>query len=182
MDGGASLGGGLDGDSGAGTVEFLETCARVGEADPFASRGLGLGLGRDADAVIANGEDEAIIEAERFKHEQAWGKARFDAVADGVFGDGLEDHGGHEQIQGLGLDMVFDGEPAAEAHSFDVEVEIQQLQFAADGDLLFLGFEGGAEEVAEVRDHVIGAVRIFVDERGDGVERVEKEVRLELEA
>src|SRR5262249_57602696 len=37
-----------------------------------------------------------------------------------------------------------------------------------------------AQKIAEARDHSVGGLHITIHERGDGVQRVEEEVRLEL--
>ena len=41
-------------------------------------------------------------------------------------------------------------------------------------------FQGATEKIAQTGDHVLGAFGIFQDERGDAVQGVEEEVRVEL--
>src|SRR5215204_1094062 len=67
------------------------------------------------------------------------------------------------------------------AHALDLQVEGQELKLLLERDLLRAGvLQGETEEVAQSSDHAVGRVRVAVQEGGDGVERVEEEVRMEL--
>src|SRR6185437_13482298 len=87
----------------------------------------------------------------------------------------------HERIAHVVRDVERDCEPALEPHLHDVEVATEELDLAIERNLL-LGWlvERVAEELAQPGDHPPNAPRVALDQAGDGVERVEEEVRVEL--
>ena len=63
----------------------------------------------------------------------------------------------------------------------DVDVAIEQLELFLQRDLVRgTDVERFAQQLAERRDHAVGGGGILVHELGDGVERVEKKVRVQL--
>jgi hypothetical protein len=102
-------------------------------------------------------------------------------VAEGVFDDGLEDEVGDGRVEGARIYVHPGGEAVAEADALDFEVAGEELQLLLERDFLRAGvLQGEAEEVAEPRDHAVGALRVGVDEGRNRVQRVKEEVGLEL--
>ena len=72
---------------------------------------------------------------------------------------------------------------SGKAHLLDFEIAPEEFEFLAQRDLLHVAaIQRAAEQFAEADDHAVGRVGILVDERGDGVERIEQEVRIDLHA
>ena len=66
----------------------------------------------------------------------------------------------------------------------NVEILLRELEFFGQGHFLTVGVvEETAHEVAQANDHVDGCViSLFANQPGDGVQRVEQEVRFDLPA
>ena len=134
---------------------------------PLSSLPRRLGRGQ-AGAVVRHLQAQPVAGALGPYLHAAGGGARRDAVADGVLDDGLQDEVGHLAVERLRIDEDLGGEPVVEARALDVEVAVEKLQLLAQPDLLRGGVvEREAQEVAELRDHVIGGLRIFVCECGN---------------
>ena len=72
-------------------------------------------------------------------------------------------------------------QPIAEVHLLDVEIGAQVFQLL--GELHFLRADlaqRDAQQIAEPLDHHVGLVGIAMHERGDGVQRVEEEMWMQL--
>src|SRR5262245_37248548 len=107
--------------------------------------------------------------------------ARGDAVAHGVLHQGLKDQVRNHQVEGAGCDGATDFEAVAEPDLLDLEVFIEVLHLTPYGDLLHAGaVQREPQEIAEARNHTVGAFHITIHERRDGVQRIEEEVRLQL--
>ena len=88
---------------------------------------------------------------------------------------------GTTQSRTCGSTSISRRQAVAEARALDVEVAVEELKLLPERHLLRgRRVERQAQEVAEPRDHLVGRVRVGVDERGDGVQGVEEEVRVEL--
>jgi len=105
------------------------------------------------------------------------------AVLDGVFDERLHGEGGRgvslqrrRQVQ-LHLQRV------AEAHLFDLQVVPHEGEFLFERhERLAARLQNVAEDGGEMLDGRLGALGLHVDERGDGVEGVEQEMRIDLGA
>ena len=74
-------------------------------------------------------------------------------------------------------------QPILEAHLLDAEIAGEEFQFARQRHLRRVALlQGQPQEVAQPRDHQSRLQRIGQRQRGDRVERVEQEVRLQLHA
>lgn len=152
--------------------------AGVAGANAFTGRAVG----RDSAAVVVDLESNSAsvgpFDAER---DGAGAGDGFDAVLDGVLDEGLEEECGDGQGQERRIDVPFDAKPVAEAHLFEVEVAVEELEFLAErGGEVFAAVEGMAEEAGELHEHRVGGVDVPVHEGADAVEGVEEEVRVEL--
>ena len=91
---------------------------------------------------------------------------------------------GHERFQCRPLDRVLQPQPLAKAQPLGAQVEIERLDFLAQGDFLHrILVERVAQEFREPGDGVVGrAVLIVENQGGDGVQGVEQEMRVQLVA
>ena len=69
---------------------------------------------------------------------------------------------------------------AAEADDFDVEIIVDEFELFAQRDEGFVLAQKAAENVRKLEDHAAGHVRIEADERRDGIQRIEKKMRIDL--
>src|SRR5204862_6260904 len=72
-------------------------------------------------------------------------------------------------------------QPILESDLLDLEVTANELELFVERDFLIeIAVERQAEKLAESREHCIGGFDVAVHQRRDRVQRVEKEMRLEL--
>ena len=82
-----------------------------------------------------------------------------------------------------GIDVVGDRELRFETALHELQVVACDLQFFLQRDFVGAGrTERETEKIAELREHGVGGMNVFVHDGGNGVERVEKKVRLNLKA
>src|SRR5687767_10344913 len=106
---------------------------------------------------------------------------RLDAVANGILKQRLEDEIRHERVESVGIDLLANGQTRAKACLLNFEIAFEKIQFLAKGHLLSVGaLERVAQQFAQACDHAIGGLDVLVHKGGNGVERVEKEVRVQL--
>ena len=106
---------------------------------------------------------------------------RFDAVAHGVFEERLQNQIRHQGIERLRRNVHLNLQSIAEARLLDLGVAFEEIDFFTQGDLLRVrALERMAQQVAKSHEHFICGFHVLVHERGDGVERVEKEMRVKL--
>jgi hypothetical protein len=160
----------------AGAVVGLQARPRVPQAHAFCRRST-----FEPRPVVGHDHDEAVRVAANRDRDRAGARLRRPAVADGVFDDGLEQKARHARPHGLGIGVDAHVEAAAEARLLDGDVAPQQLQFRGERHFLAAA-DRFAQEHAQARDHLLGGVRVLVNQLGDRVQRVEEEVRLELRA
>src|SRR5436190_3576850 len=163
-------------------VELLQPRARVANADTGALAGR-CGDGRLGGSIVDDAQDERVAVAPPLDRHAATLGTALDAVLHGVLDQGLQDERRHERVEHGVVDADVDDEPVLEAYFRDVDVEIEQGELAPQGHLRLLSaLEAVTQQVAEPGDHAAHAARVALDERGDGVEGVEQEVRVELTA
>lgn len=140
-------------------------------------------MGGEAGAGIGDGEEE-VLGSELGLEGDGTGLGRgFDAMADGIFEEGLEEEGGDGGGEAILGDGFGDGEAVAEADFFDIEVTSGEVEFLLKSGFGGIGGgEGEAEEIGEAGEHFIGGFGVAMDEGGDGVEGIEEEVGVELHA
>ena len=108
--------------------------------------------------------------------------ARADAVADGVFNQRLQNQVGDKRVEGARIDFGFDAKAIVEARLLNVDVLLQERELLMQRDFVHAdAVERHAQQVGELERHVLGGFAVVASERGDGVQRVEQEVRLELD-
>src|SRR5687768_8876181 len=102
---------------------------------------------------------------------------RRNAMPYGVLDERLQQHVRYECVICLGGEVDTHIEPVAEAHALDLEIALDEVHFI---DQPYLGrcsaVDRKTQQLAESGEHAVSARGIYVDQRGDGVERVEKKM------
>jgi len=171
----------LDCEAGVRAVEMREAVAEVGEAD--AAGGI-FGSGwRQAGAGVGDFEDHAAVFAVRGDGELHDFVAGLHAVAQRVFNDRLKKELRNERWEEGRIDVVRDGEFAFEAFLHQFEIAASDLEFLFERKFVRAGTaQREAEKIAELREHGVGGAHVFVHDGGNGVERIEQEMGLNLKA
>src|SRR5271165_4737101 len=163
-----------------GAVEDAESFADIAEADAF-DVDLGHFFFGDADAVVFDFDVQAAVAIGGAELDFAAVEFWSEAVFQTVFDDGLEKHAGDEGFERLFVDLLDDVEVVlAEAGDFNIEIVVDEFElFAQRHEGLVLAKET-PQDVAELEDYFARVIRIETDEGGDGVQRIEKEVWVDL--
>src|SRR5690606_3601145 len=102
-------------------------------------------------------------------------------VLDGVLDERLKNEVGDESRARLGLDVHLDHEPPLEANLHDLEVTLNERQLILERNLLLFGpLERGAQQLAEPGDHAPDAAGVALHQRRNRVQRIEKEMGVQL--
>ena len=137
--------------------------------------------GRDADAVVFDFDDEPAVLEAAAQGDGATGDARLESMLDAVFDERLEQHTGHGNFECGRIDFFGDGEFfSAEAGDFDAEIVLGGGELVAEGDEGIVFLEHFAQNVGELDDELASLLGAEANQRGDGVEGVEEEVRIDL--
>ena len=163
-----------------GAVEDAEALADVAEADAF-DVDVGHFLFGDADAVVFDFDVQAAVAIGGAKLDFSAVEFGSEAVFEAIFDDGLQKHAGDEGFERFIVDVLDDVEVvAAEAGDLDIEIVVDEFELFAQRHKRFVLAEQTAENVAELEHHAASVIGIEADERGDGVQRIEKKVRIDL--
>src|SRR3990172_7350904 len=162
-----------------GPVDDLEPLVHVGEPDPKAA--LGALLLREADAVVFDLDDRASEPSPRTDDDAPPFEPRAHSMLHRVLHQRLDDHRGDVGFEGVVVDLLLHQElPASEADGLDVEVGVDELQLLLEGDEVILFLEELSQDARELSDEHPGHFGIGPRRGRDGVEGVEKEVRVDL--
>ena len=103
---------------------------------------------------------------------------------DGVFHHGLQNQAGNLGGTEFTRNAHAHLKPLRKSHLLDVEILEGKVQFLAQRHLLPAGIlHHAAQKVAQPSDHAHGCIVSFLaHQAGDGVERIEQKVRLDLPA
>jgi hypothetical protein len=161
-------------------VEQAEAFVDVADADAAAVN-FGEALGGDAHSIVFNFDQQAAIDAARANMDLASLQTRGEAVLDGVFDHGLKQHAGNESLESVFVNFLENLQlVAAEADYFDVEIIVDEFELFTQRDERFVLAQQAAQNVGQLQDHAARHVRIETDQRRNCVERVEKEMRIDL--
>src|SRR5947199_3061482 len=110
-------------------------------------------------------------------------RAQFDAVADRVLRERLQQQRRNRSPPRLGRYIDRERHPIGKTGALDFEIPAQHGQLRVERDLLIAGvIERVAQQLAETGQHGDRFIVAFhANESADGVERVEEEVRLDLQ-
>ena len=102
-------------------------------------------------------------------------------MAHRVLDDRLEDQVWDAHVQNFRIDANVSGEAILKTNALDFEIAVQKFKFLSQGHFHRPRiFERQPEEVAQPRDHLARAFRVFTEQRRDRVKRVEEKVRMHL--
>jgi len=158
-------------------VQVAQAIAHVGQADAASPLRRLLAVVLHFDHQLRPGTFEVDV-------EPPGSGQRRDAVADRILDQRLQHEVGHDAVQQVGAGLHRQAQAFAEPRLFDLEVGVQQGQFLGQRMLVaaVVG-ESGAQEVGHAAEHAVGlAVGLARDQRGDRVQGVEQEVRIDLQA
>ena len=108
--------------------------------------------------------------------------ARRNRVLDRILNERLQDQAGHQRIRRTLVDVFLDDQAITEADLFDFEIQVQRMQLGPERDALHrIAVERVSQKIAQPAHSLVrGLVGAVEDERRDGVERVEQEMRVQL--
>ena len=103
-------------------------------------------------------------------------------MLDGVFHQRLQDQSGHERVEAVLVSVEMGDQPVLKPHLLDTQVALHVGEFPSKFDLLLAGVgKKVAKQLREQRNRFDGLFRRpLAHERGHGVERVEKEMGVQL--
>lgn len=160
-------------------IKMLE--ARSGVSEPDAVSGFTAYDPLESYTGVAYADSQNFPNTNGVEANSAVGPLWFDAVFDRVFDEGLEDECGNLGVERRGVDGMLDAEPFAKTPLLQGEVTTEKIEFSAQGNFLLVGsVERGSKKFAEIAEHVVRSGGVSVNEGGNGVERVEEEMRIEL--
>src|SRR5579864_7865192 len=99
-------------------------------------------------------------------------------MTNGILHQRLHDEARHQRELHLRGDLYFDAQIFRETNLLDRDVVLEKSELLRQRNLLFVPrLERQAEQIAQVLDHRACQLRIALHLRGDGVERIEEEMR-----
>src|ERR1043166_4984710 len=102
-------------------------------------------------------------------------------MSHGVLDDRLEDQIRNADVEHLWIDANIGRESILKTNPLNLEVAVQELDLLLKCDLHRTGvLECQAQEVAETRDHLAGGLCVPVQQGRDRMQRIKKEVRMNL--
>ena len=133
--------------------------------------------------VVADLEHESIAVPAGTHRDRAGAAYRDPPVPDGILDQRLQDHRRDHSRVGAGLDNNIHAECVAEARLHQGHVQREHEQFVAKRDLVNLArAQGGPKQFPQLFQQLVGSLRVPVQGGRDRVQRVEEEVRLQLQA
>src|SRR5688500_6864538 len=164
--------GGRGGDACLGVEEKLQALADVLERHAVAGA---LHLGLD-ERVLDAREDPGAAPLDAHQHVAGAGP-RLHAVVHGVLEQGLEHERRQQGIGGRGVELPADAQPLAKAPLLERGIALEQRDLVGEAHELARVRHQGAEEIRQVLERALGALRIAPDQRQHRVQAVEQEVR-----
>src|SRR5262249_4440238 len=129
------------------TVEEAEALVDVRDADAAAVN-LGESIGRNAETVVGNFDEEAAVAAMGADVNLSAFETRGGTMVDGVFDHRLEQHGGDKGVESFGFDLLEDLQlVAAETDDFDIEVVVDEIELFAERNERFVLAQELAKDV-----------------------------------
>ena len=81
------------------------------------------------------------------------------------------------------IGMNLDRQPLTESSSLNPDVEIENLQLTRKRNLVRLHLiQGDSQQLTQPKKNIFGGLRILLNERNRGLQRIEQKVRLNLDA
>ncbi len=102
-------------------------------------------------------------------------------MADGVLHQRLQDEIRDCGAERVRVDGEAHGQPILKACSFNFQIAFQEPQFLLQRHLLAMRLaKCVAQQIRQAHQDTVRRIDVFVHQRGDGFERVEQEVRMQL--
>src|SRR5437868_7960026 len=93
----------------------------------------------------------------------------------------LENQVGESRLESFGLDIHLHRHSILKSYALDFEITLEKLELFVKRDFLFARiFQRQSKKVAEPGYHRVGGACVFIHERGDRIQSVEQEVRMQL--
>ena len=106
---------------------------------------------------------------------------RRQAVLDRVFHQRLQQHARDHGVQRRDFDFFHHPQfVATETDHFNVEIVVDEFQFFPQGHKGIAAVEQATQDVGQLDDQLAGRVRIEAHQRGDRVQRIKKEMGIDL--
>src|SRR5215472_1889005 len=107
--------------------------------------------------------------------------ARRDPMANRIFHEGLKNQVWSARIESFRRDAHSDLESVCKAHSLNFQIPFEELKLLRQPHLLNTDIlERQPEQVAQPGYHAVSCLRVLVNQGRDGVQGVEKKMRMEL--
>ncbi len=136
---------------------------------------------RNAHAVVFDFNQQAAVRLPRAHVDLPAFHFRREAVLDGIFHHRLQQHAGHKCFERGGIDLFENLQlVSSEADHFDVEIIVNEIDLFAQRHERFMFAQQPAEDVRKFQHDAARHVRIKANQRRDGIQRVEEEVRIDL--
>ena len=88
---------------------------------------------------------------------------------------------GTRHSQRARIDLFFDAQlVGAEAHHFNIEIIVGKAQLVAQRNIGVVILEQRAQNIGQFHRHFARQLRLHAHQRGNGVERIEKKMRIDL--
>ena len=102
-------------------------------------------------------------------------------MPDGVLYERLKGLVRDAGIQCLGWDVQVDEQAVVESGLLDFEVPLEEVQLLAKRDLLHRRLvQRHPQQLGQLRHHLVGGLRVAMDQRRDRMQGVEQEMRMQL--
>ena len=154
-----------------------------GLAAPVRPSGQVAGVVVEARAAVGDVDDQEFSVATSRHLDRRRTADSSHAVLDGVLHQRLHHHRRDPQTRYVRGGLDLDLQPVPEPGLLDFEVGAGEVHLVLEQRPFALrSAQRVAEDVGELLDRPVGAEGVLVDQSGDGVERVEQEVRVDLRA
>ena len=157
----------VDGHAGGVAVENLQALGNVRHADAGAAKAVGLldqlG-GAHADPIVLYFNDEGLRTPAAAEIDASAFDLGRQPVLDRIFHQRLEQHGGHQHLQRFRLEFLDDAKlVAAEAHDFDIEIVVDELDFLAQRHKRIGAVQQAAQNPCQLDDQFARGVGVEAD-------------------
>src|SRR5579863_4684394 len=161
-------------------IQQAQALVNIADADPAAVNFL-QALARHSHAVIIDFDSQPPIPPVRSKTYRAALEARRQSMLDGIFNNGLKQHAGDENVHRILVNFLEDLQViASEPNHLDVQIVVDELDLIPQRHKRIVLSQQAAQNVRKLQHHATRHVRVKADQRRHGIQRVKKEVRIDL--
>ena len=162
-------------------IENFQPLLHVFHADAGAGAAQRGAAVAHAHAVVGHFDEIRSPSSAAAQRDRAAMDARLKSMLDAVLDERLQQDAGHQNLERARIDLLFHAQlVGAEADHLDVEIIVGKLQLLAQRNVGVMVLEQGAQNVGQLDGHLAGQLRLAAHQRGDGVERIEEEMGIDL--